>query len=110
LSFRLRWFGPCSAQAQVLVVGSRQGATCIEPDTTVVLCPPATYTIGSTVNPVVPYPLAFTPGSCFTGTAFAVVRFTGLGACGTNPPPGLVASTATCRGCDQFVHAANTAP
>lgn len=110
LSFRLRWLGPCSAQATVLVVGAKQGAACVEPDTTVVLCPPATYTISSTVNTIIPYTLAFTPGSCFTGTAFAVVRFKGLGACGTNPSPGLIASTANCRSCDQFVQAKNVFP
>lgn len=110
LSFRLRWFGPCSAEATVLVVGAKPGATCAEPDTTLVLCPPATCTIAGTANAVVPCTLAFTPGSCFTGTAFAVVRFRGLGACGTHPSPGLIASTADCRSCDQFVQARNLFP
>ena len=110
LSFRLRWFGPCSGQAQVLVVGSRTGANGVEPDTTAVLCPPASYPINSTVNDVIPCTLAFTPGSCFTGTAFAVVRFTGLGGCGTDPSPGLIGSTAACVRGDQFVTAAHVFP
>src|SRR4029453_2301984 len=43
---RLRWFGACSAQAQVSIVGAAPGPNgCLVPDTNVVVCAPTTRTI-----------------------------------------------------------------
>ena len=103
---RLRWFKACSAQAQVSIVGARQGATCLEPDPTNVLCPPATYTISSTINGGVNHTLPLQPACCVTGDAFVMVRFTGLGACAANGfSPGMWAANAACVPCTQFVTA-----
>ena len=111
LSFRLRWLFACTAQAQVLIVGAKPGTSCLEPDTTNVLCPAASYPIAGTGNASVGYTLAFIQPTCVSGDAFVLVRFTGLGRCalgGTSP--GLAASTAACVPCDQFVTAANIFP
>jgi hypothetical protein len=105
MAFRVRWFGACTATAEVSIVGATGPATCRVPDTTNVLCPPVTHTI---VNPSggvgVIYTLPLSPGCCVTGEAFALVRFSGFENClsGTGAGPGLTGTTALCTNCDQF--------
>lgn len=111
VTFRLRWFSVCTAQAQVSVVGAKLGATCLEPDTMNVLCPPMTYSIAGIGNATVLHTLAFAPDCCVSGDAFVLIRFEGLGACaGVNATPGLGVSTAACVPCEQFITATHIYP
>jgi hypothetical protein len=109
LTFRMRWPFACSATAEVLIVGAVQGATCLEPDTTNVLCGPTSHTIarvGTVLNVVHTLPIA--TDCCISGDAFLLVKFSGLGACATPTiGPGLAAATGPCVPCSQFVTAFN---
>ncbi|NOT34918.1 MAG: hypothetical protein HOP12_12210 [Candidatus Eisenbacteria bacterium] len=108
LRFRMRWLGACSAQVQFSIVGAVQGATCLEPDPTRVLCSPSNFTITGTGSTNVIHTLPIPAGCCITGNAFVLLRFTGLGACASaTTGPGLAASTAACVACTQFVTALN---
>lgn len=107
VTFRMRWPIVCSATAEVLIVGAKQGVTCLEPDTTIVLCGPTSQTIarvGSGLNVLHTIPI---PASCcVSGDAFLLVRFSGLGSCFSGGVgAGLAAAQGPCVPCDQFVSA-----
>lgn len=105
MAFRIRWFGVCSAAAEVSIVGATGPSTCRVPDTTIVLCPPVTYTIDNPSGmPGVIYTLPLSPGCCVTGEAFALVRFSGFENClsADGLGPGIYSTTAVCTNCDQF--------
>jgi hypothetical protein len=106
LTFRIRWFNAGAAQTQISIVGAKQGTTCLEPDTTKVLCPGATYSLVATTSGTLAYTLPFTGGCCVTGPAFVFLRFSGLGS-GANATtsPGLISSTLACAQCEQFATA-----
>jgi len=111
VTFRMRWLKACSATAQVSIVGSKQGATCLEPDTTQVLCATVQQGISGTGNGTVFHTINFQGECCVPSTAFVMLRFVGLGLCGSGGTnPGLAASTAACVPCTQFVTATNIFP
>jgi hypothetical protein len=111
VTMRMRWLKACSAQAEVSIVGSTQGANCLVPDPSQVLCGPVTQTISGTGNATAFHVINFPNECCLPANAFVLIRFTGLGQCGSGGTnPGLAASTAACAPCTQFVTAANIFP
>jgi len=111
VTIRMRWLFACSAQAEVSIVRGVQGATCLVPDPTNVVCGPASYTITGTGNATAFHTLPLPEGCCVSGDAFVMLRFTGLGPCASaSTSPGLAASTSTCTSCTQFVTASGIFP
>jgi hypothetical protein len=111
VSFGVRWFRSCSALAQVLIVGARTDGGCPVPDTTKVLCGPATFTISNNRGGIKAHTLQLPGGCCISGDAFLLVRFTGFGGCSAaGLSPGLAASSGPCVACEQYVSAANIYP
>lgn len=107
VTFRMRWPIVCSATAEVLIVGAKQGETCLEPDTTVILSGPTSHTIARTgTNLNVLHTLPFPANTCVSSEAFLLIRFLGLGSCnGGQIGAGLAAAQGPCVPCDQFVSA-----
>jgi len=105
VSFRVRWFGPCTATAEVSVVGATGPAGCRVPDPNQVLCGPTSYPISGVTSGGVIHTLDVAPGCCVGPEAFVVVRFTGLDACDPSGQltPGLTRTSAPCVNCSEDV-------
>lgn len=104
VAFRIRWIGPCTAQAEVSLVGSTGPSGCRVPDPSQVLCGPLAYTIVGTASAGVVHTLAAPAGCCLPPDAFVRIRFIGLDACyPSGPSPGINRTTAACVPCDQYI-------
>jgi hypothetical protein len=113
VTFGVRWFRPCTAQAQVRVVGAHLVNGCLAPDTTRILCAGSLQTLSAPVSGLQLHTLPFAAGCCISGDAFLFIRFTGFGKCtdfDATVSPGLAAAGGPCVGCDQYVSAANIFP
>lgn len=105
VSFRVRWFGACSATAEVSVVGATGPAACRVPDPNQVLCGPATYPIIGLTSSGTIHTLDVPAGCCVGPEAFVLVRFTGFDACypAGQSSPGLTRTSAACVNCTEDV-------
>lgn len=103
VAFRIRWFGACTAQAEVSLVGSIGPPGCRVPDPSQVVCGPVSHPIVGTAPAGVVHTLAAPAGCCAPSGAFVRIRFIGLGACyPSGPSPGITRTTAACVPCDQY--------
>jgi hypothetical protein len=103
VSFRVRWFGACTATAEVSVVGATGPAACRVPDPNQVLCGPSAYPISGVASSGVIHTLDLPVACCVGPEAFVLVRFTGFDACypaGQNSP-GLTRTSAACVNCTE---------
>jgi hypothetical protein len=104
VSFRVRWFGPCAANAEVSVVGVTGPPGCRVPDPAQVLCGPASYVIVGFTSAGAVHTLDVPVGCCVGPEAFVLVRFTGLDACyPSGSSPGLTRTSAACVNCTEDV-------
>lgn len=113
VSFRIRWFTACTAQAEVSIVGATGPPECRVPDPDNVLCGPALYPVSGTGSESVLYTLALPPACCVTGEAFALVRYIGTGACtpgSLGQTPGIGQADAECVTCEQYYTSSPSVP
>lgn len=110
--FRIRWWGPCTAQAEVSIV---TGPTnCVVPGSGNVLCGPVTHTIVGTASASAYHTLPLPSACCIppTGRPFLRIRFIGLENCypvGT-PSPGLGATSTLCEDCEEYIATTEALP
>ena len=105
IQFRVRWFGPCAAQAEVSIVGVTGPPNCRVPDPANVLCGPVTHPIVGTGVGSAYHTLPVPAECCLPGDAFLRLRFIGLENCypsGT-PSPGIGASSTPCVNCEEYI-------
>jgi hypothetical protein len=111
VSFRVRWFGACTATAEISIVGAQPGPGCLVPDPTQVLCGPVSYSISGTAAGGVVYTLPTPSGCCVSGDAFIVIRFGGFDQCVTPSfAPGLTATLLPCVNCEEYYTSTVSAP
>jgi hypothetical protein len=111
VSFGVRWFGACSATAQVTIVGSTGTVGCRVPNPGNVLYGPASFPIVGTGSLGVVHTLTLPSGWCVGPDAFVMVHFVGLGACYPGgSSPGLTRTGTTCVGCKEYISTTVTNP
>jgi len=112
LSFRVRWFGACTAHVRVSVVGTIGTGNCSRPDTTHALCSPSMYTITGTGSVGIIHSLALPTGCCVPSGSFLRVEFLDLASCDAagSLSPGLTIASNTCTACEQFYQTTVTHP
>ncbi len=109
LSFRVRWFGACTAHATVSVVGATGPEGCPVPDVNTVLHAPVSYTISGSTGTI--HTLTLPAGWCISSPAFVLVHFLDLGSCyATGSSPGITRTSAACENCTQYVSTTVSTP
>jgi hypothetical protein len=113
VAIEIRWQGPCSAQAEVSLVGSTGPSGCRVPNPDQVLCGPVIHPLVGTATGGTIHTLDAPAGCCAPQNAFVRIRLIGLDACPTSPTgatPGIYRTTAACVPCDQYVTTAVALP
>lgn len=111
VSFRVRWFGACTATAQVSIVGATGAAGCRVPDPGYVQYGPASFQLVGTGSLGIVHTLPLPAGWCVGPDAFVRVHLVGFDACyPTGSSPGLARTTTACAGCSEYVSTTVSTP
>jgi hypothetical protein len=108
ISFRVRWFAACAAQAEVSIVRAVASGGCLAPDPTQVLCGPTLHPLVGTGSVGIIHTLTLPTDCCVSGDAFVRVRFIGLDGCSVSPA--LTGTTTACVNCEAFFTTAVSTP
>lgn len=111
VSFRVRWFGACTATAEVSIVGATGSTGCRVPDPNHVLYGPASFQIVGTGSLGIVHTLTLPAAWCVGTEAFVMIHFVGLDACyPSGSSPGLTRTSTTCVSCSEYVSTIVSSP